>query len=300
MAPCREQLEGVGQLGQVADAVQPVGAGQRLPRTLGRGQRAGVRRHQRLPSLGRAHAEQHGRHVRGQRPGQDRAQIRRVPDRLEDQRQHPGFRQAQRVPGVGRGRGDQLLAGRDGQAEAEAAARPQQRGEHRTRVGDQRDRPWGHVGLDVADGAQSADDVHEPHAPRAAHRHARLAGDRGQPVPQSGSARKVKGRTENYGRTGPGACRGVQLRLESGVRDGEQHEVHRFGQVGQIGQAGRAVDVGVPRVDQVGARARRAPGYFRDHARAETARARAGPDQGHAARLEHRGDGFLGRGDCCS
>ena len=43
-----EQLEGVGQLGQVADAVQAVGAGQRLPRAVGRGQRAGVRRHQRL------------------------------------------------------------------------------------------------------------------------------------------------------------------------------------------------------------------------------------------------------------
>jgi hypothetical protein len=174
----REKLKGVGQLGQVADAVQPVGAGQRLPRAVGRGQRAGVRRHQRFPGRRRAHAEQHGRHVRGQRFGQDRAQVRRVPDRLEDQRQHPGLRQAQRVPGVGRGGGDQLLAGRDGQAEAEAAARAQQRGEHRTRVGDQRDRPWVQVGLEIADGAQPAGDVHESHAPRAAHRHARLAGDR--------------------------------------------------------------------------------------------------------------------------
>ena len=273
--------------------MQPVGAGQRLPRAVGRGQRAGVRRHQRLPGRRRAHAEQHGRHVRGQRLGQDRAQVRRVPDRLEDQRQHPGLRQAQRVPGVGRGGGDQLLAGRHGQAEAEAAARPQQRGEHRTRVGDQRDRPGGQrVGLDVADGAQPAGDVHEPHAPGAAHRHARLAGDRGQPVPQPGGARKVKGRTENYGRTGLGACRGVQLRLEGGVRDGQQHEVHRFGQLGQAGQAGRAVDVVVPRVDQVGARARRAPGHLRDHARAEAARPGAGPDQRHGAGLEHRGDGW--------
>ena len=159
-------------------------------------------------------------------------------------------------------------------------------------MGDQRDRPGGQrVGLDVADGAQPAGDVHEPHAPGAAHRHARLAGDRGQPVPQPGGARKVKGRTENYGRTGLGACRGVQLRLEGGVRDGQQHEVHRFGQLGQAGQAGRAFDVVVPRVDQVGARARRAPGHLRDHARAEAARPRAGPDQRHGAGLEHRGDG---------
>ena len=276
--------------------MQPVGAGQRLPGAVGRGQRAGVRRHQRLADLGRAHAEQHGRHLGGQRLRQDRAQVRRVPDRLKDQRQHPGLRQAQRVPGVGRGRGDQLLAGRHGQAEAEAAARPQQRGEHRTGVGDQRDRPWAQIGLDVPDGAQPAGDVHEPHAPGAAHRHARLARDRGQLVPQPGGARKVKGRTENYGRTGLAACRGVQLRLEGAVRDGQQHEIHRFGQLGQAGQAGRAFDVAVTGIDQVGARARRAPGHLRDHARAEAARPRAGPDQRHGAGLEHRGDG-RGYGD---
>ena len=276
--------------------MQAVGGGQRLPRAVSRGQRAGVRRYQRPACLGRAHAEQHGGHVRGQRVGQHRAQAGRVPDRLEDQRQHPGFRQAQRVPGVGRGRGDQLLAGRHSQAEAEAAARPQQRGEHRTRVGDQRDRPRVQVGLDVADGAQAAGDVHEPHAPRAAHGHARLAGDRGQPVPQPGGARKVKGRTENYGRTGVAFCRGVQLCLKGGVGDGEQHQIHRFGQLGQAGQAGHAFDVGVPGVDQVGTRARRAPGHLRDHARAEAARPRAGPDQRHAACLEHRGDGFPGFG----
>ena len=184
-APARgEELQGVGQFGQVADAVQAVGAGQRLPRAVGRGQRAGVGRHQRLAGLGRAHAEQHHRHVRGQRVRQHRAQPGRVPDRLEDQGQHLGLGELQRVPGVVRGRGDELLAGGDGQAEAEAAARPQQRGEHRTRVRDQRDRPgWQRVGLDVADGPQAAGDVHEPHAPRAAHGHARLPGDRGQPAP---------------------------------------------------------------------------------------------------------------------
>ena len=51
-APARgEELEGVGQFGQVADAVQAVGAGQRLPRAVGRGQRAGVGRDQRLAGL---------------------------------------------------------------------------------------------------------------------------------------------------------------------------------------------------------------------------------------------------------
>ena len=46
-----EELEGVGQFGQVADAVQAVGAGQRLPRPVGRGQRAGMGRHERLAGL---------------------------------------------------------------------------------------------------------------------------------------------------------------------------------------------------------------------------------------------------------
>ena len=180
-----KQLEGVGQFGQVADAVQAVGAGQRLPRAVGRGQRPGVGRHQRRPGRRYARAEQHHRHVGGQRVRQHRTQPGRVPDRLEDQGQHPGLRQAERVPGVVRGGGDEFLAGRDGQAEAEAAARPQQRGEHRTRVGDQRDRPWVQVGLDVADGPQPAGDVHEPHAPRAAHGHARFPGRRGQPLPSA-------------------------------------------------------------------------------------------------------------------
>ncbi len=51
-APARgEELEGVGQFGQVVDAVQAVGAGQRFPGAVGRGQRAGVGRDQRLAGL---------------------------------------------------------------------------------------------------------------------------------------------------------------------------------------------------------------------------------------------------------
>ena len=51
-APARgEELKGVGQFGQVADAVQAVGAGQRFPGAVGRGQRAGVGRDQRLAGL---------------------------------------------------------------------------------------------------------------------------------------------------------------------------------------------------------------------------------------------------------
>ena len=184
-APARgEELHGVGQFGQVADAVQAVRAGQRLPRPVGRGQRAGVSRDQRLAGLRRAHAEQHDRHVRGQRVGQHRAQPGRVPDRLQDQGEHLRLGEPQRVPGVVRGGSDELLAGRDGQAKAETAAGSQQRGEHRTRVGDQPDRPGRQrVRLDVADGPQAAGHVHEPHAARAAQRQAGLPRDRGQPGP---------------------------------------------------------------------------------------------------------------------
>ena len=136
-----EELQGVGQLGQVADPVHAVRAGQRLPRAVGRGERTGVRRHQVLPGVRQADAEQHGRHVGFEGGFERRAQVRGVPDRLEDQGQHPGFLELQRVPRVGRGGGDEFLAGGDGQAEAEPAAGPQQRGEHRPGMGDQRDRP---------------------------------------------------------------------------------------------------------------------------------------------------------------
>ena len=55
----REQLQGVGQFGQVADAVHAVGAGQRLPAAVGGGQRTGVGGHH-GPAAGRAAGgEQH-------------------------------------------------------------------------------------------------------------------------------------------------------------------------------------------------------------------------------------------------
>ncbi len=268
-------------------AVRP---GQRLPRAVGRGQRAGVRRDQVLPGGRQADAEQHDRHVGFEGRFERRAQPGGVPDRLQDQGQHPGLGQAQGVPGVARGGGDELLPGRDGHAEAEPAARAQQRGEHRAGVGDQGDRPGRHrVRLEVPDGPQPAGHVDEPHAPRPAHGQVRLGGDDGQPVPQPGRAVSADGVSEDHGGTGLGACAQDQLILQRGVGHREQDQVDRFGHLGQARQAGHAADVGVARVDQVGARPGRAAGHLLDHPRAEAPGPGAGPDQGDAARLQHGG-----------
>ena len=270
--------------------VHAVRAGQRLPRAVGRGQRARVRRDQGLGLLRQAHAEQDDRYVGGQGGGQRRAQPGGVPDRLQDQGQDPGLGQPQRVPGVGRGGGDELLPGRDGQAEAEPAARAQQRREHRPGVRDQGDRPGRHrVGLEVPHRAQAAGHVHEPHASGPAHGHARVRGDRGQPVPQPRPAVSVEGVSEDNGRTDLGACGQDQLILQRGVGHREQDQIHGFGHLGQVRQAGHAADLGVAGVDQVGARRGRAAGHLGDHPGAEAAGARAGADQGDAARLQHGG-----------
>ena len=102
-----------------------------------------------------------------------------VADGLQDQREHAGLGVVDDVVDVvGRG-GDQLLPRRDREVEAEAQSGAQQRGEDRARVGDQRDRTDRQVlALDVAEGAQPAAYVPEPHAARADDRQARRPGDR--------------------------------------------------------------------------------------------------------------------------
>ncbi len=84
----REQLQGVGQLGQVTDPVQAVRAGQRLPRAVAGGQRARVRRDEVLAGPGQAHAEQDDRDVGGEGRFEGRSQLGGIPDRLQDQAQH--------------------------------------------------------------------------------------------------------------------------------------------------------------------------------------------------------------------
>ena len=303
-----KELQGVGHLGQVADPVDAVRGGQCLPPSVRGGQGAGVRRHQ-GPAAGRpARGQHHHRDPPLARRGQHRAQPPRLPDGLQDQGQHPGLRQAQRVLGILGRRGDQLLAGGHRDREAQPPAGTQQRGEHRPRVRDQRDRPGGErVRLDVTHRAQAVGHVDKAHAARPAHRHARRTGRGGQPGPQGRLylaerlarrpgrwlGRRLAGQfvraAEQHRRTVAPVGRQGQLLLHGRVRDGQQDQVHRPGQVGQGGVAGPAGDPFVTRVDQVDLRPRRAPGHLADHPLAQAARPRAGPDQGHRARFEHGG-----------
>jgi hypothetical protein len=108
------------------------------------------------------------------------------------------------------------------------------------------------------------------------------------PAPAAVAA-SVEGVSEDDGRTGPGACGQGQLIGQRGVGHREHGQVDRFWQLGEAGQAGRSADFGVAGVDQVGTRPGRAAGQLVDHPRAEAAGARARPDQGDAARLQHGG-----------
>ena len=221
--------------------------------------------------------------------GQHRPQPARLAQRLQHERQHPRPFHTQRIVGVLPGPGHEFLAGGDGQGEAQRAAGAQQGGEHRAGVGDQRDRPAGQrVGLEVADRAQPAGGVDESHAARPAHRHARGRRGGGQPGPQPGrrAGQLVRAAEDHRGAVAAPGGQG-QLLLQGGVGHGQQDQVDRPRQVGQGRVAGRPGDLLVPRVDQVRPRRRAAAGHLDDHPLAEAARARAGADQRHAARLQH-------------
>ena len=318
-----EQFQRVGHLGQVADPVHAVRGGQRLPPAVRRGQRAGVGRHQGPAACRAARGEHHHRDAALARGGQHRAQPARFPDGLQDQRQHPGLRQAQRVLRVLGRSGDQFLAGGHGDREAQPAPGAQQGGEHRARVRDQCDRAAGErVRLHVPDRAQAVGHVDEAHAARTADRHARGARRGGQPAAQvqrraglrvrllTGSvvrvltglgvlvltrsgvrvlARQLVRAAEQHRGAVPPARRQGQLLLHGRIGHGHQHQVHWPRQVGQGRVAGPSGDPLVPGVDQVDLGLRRALGDLADHPLAQAARPWAGPDQGHGAGLQHRG-----------
>jgi hypothetical protein len=296
----REQLQGVGELREVADPVHAVGAGERLPAPVARGERAGMRRHH-LPPAGRAPCgEQDDGQVTAGGEGEDPAEPVRLPDGLEDQGEDPRLRQPQRVVQVGRRGGDQFLAGGDREGVADGPAGPQHRGEHRAGVGDQGDRPRGQrLGLGITDHAQPAGHVHEAHAAGAAQLQAGRPGHGGQPLPQprpAGRRLVLVGVAEDHRRAvaAPGGQR--QLLLQRGVGHGEQDQVDRAVEVGQRRDAPPPGDLGVLRVDQVDLGPGRAPGHLRDHPLPERARPRRRADQRDAARLQHRRQ----RGRCCA
>ena len=228
-----EQFQGVREFRQVTDAVhavapRPAPARRRRPPP---GRRSGRRPGSGSPPTCPAGSRNTGTSRAAASASTD-AQRRRVPDRLQNEREDLRLRQGQRVPGVGRGGRDELLPGGDGEREAERAPGPQQRGEHRPRVRDQRDRPGRQrVGLGVADRAQPARHVHEPHAPGPAHGHPRVPRDRRDPLPQprpGPRAVRVHGGAEDHRRTGAASRRRPHLLLERGVGNGEQRQVDRL------------------------------------------------------------------------
>ena len=167
----------------------------------------------------------------------------------------------------------------------------QHRGEHRTRVGDQRHRPGRErVGLDVADRAQAPGHVHETHAARAAQRHARRPGEGRQPAPQAGplarrSRRRCR-RSPPTGRRGPPRHRAAP-RARRRARPAGPGRPARAGRPGAGGSAARRPRrTGVHRVQPGPGLAGRDLGH---HPLAQAARARARADQGHAAGLQHGG-----------
>ncbi len=167
-----EQLERVGELGQVAHPVHAVGAGQRFPAAVRPGQGPGMRRDHRAAACRASRSQQNHRDVSLCRPAQHLPQRCAVSDRLEHQADHPGTGVGQRVLEVSRRCGYQFLAGGDSQREAEAAPRPQQGGKHRSRVRDQRYRPGRQrVRLGIAECTQPVADVGKAHAARPAQRH---------------------------------------------------------------------------------------------------------------------------------
>ena len=316
-APDREQLQGVGEFSEIADAVHAVGAGQGLPAAVVRGQRAGVRGDQGPPAGRAPGGEQDDRDVPLGAAGEDPAEQARFPDRLEDQGQHLGLGQPQRVVEVGGCRGDEFLAGGHGEAVADRPAGAQHHGKHRAGVRDQGDRAnreW--IRLRVADRAQPAGHVHEPHAPGTAQLHAGLPGDARQPVTQQprrlhrftclrhrctdGLVRTsllvhrraggggFVGVAEDHRRAVAAPGRERELLLQGRVGHREQHQVDRSRQVSERRDAPPPADLGVPGVDQVNLGPGRAPGHLVEHPLPERAGPRRGADERDAARLQHR------------
>ena len=116
-----EQLEQVGHLVEVLDAQQAVRLDQRLPGRVAAGEGTRVRADQRRARRGATDSEEHDRYVARSGAVQCRAQPLRFAHGLEQQRDDAGLVEVEGVVEIVGGRRDQLLPGRDGQREADAA-----------------------------------------------------------------------------------------------------------------------------------------------------------------------------------
>jgi hypothetical protein len=105
-----QELAGVGQLVQGGHLGDPVGVEQGLVGALLAGQGAGVGGDHGLGGLAAADLEDDHRDGPGGRLGQGGPERRRLPDRLQEQRRHPGAGQVEGVVEVGGGAGHELVA----------------------------------------------------------------------------------------------------------------------------------------------------------------------------------------------
>ncbi len=277
----REQLEAVGQLGQVEAAVYAVRREQRLPARVRARDRPGVRVHQRLPAHRGADRQCDHRDVARGRLRQRGLQTRGVAHRLQHQPDHPRLRQRERVGEViGRG-ADQLLSRRHHDRVLQSPVGAQHGREDRARVRHQRDRPHRQrVALEVADRPHPGGEVDEAHAAATDHRH--LARRRDHLVLDA-VRRAVDDRA---GVTASG--RRGERRRERGVRDPQQHQVHRLRYVVQGRHAGVPQHRRATGVHQMHAGEPRAAQHLGRDPPAERVRALAGAHHGHRARAHHR------------
>ena len=294
-APPGQQLAGVGQLVQGGHLGDPVGVEQRLVGAVVAGQGAGVGGDHRPGRLATPDLEGDHREAPVGRLGQGGPEGGRLPHRLQEQGRHPGAGQLEGVVEVGGGAGDELVAGRDDQVEAEAAAVVEQGREHRPGVADHRHRAGVQVGrLGVATNPQAVLEVEEPHAVAAAHRHPGPGGDSPQPLGQRRDIGRgrfgIETAGEDHRRRDPAGGRRLELGLQGGVGDGQHGQVDRPRQVGQGREAGAAGHLPVAGVDQLDRPPEPAPEQLGDQRVPERPGPAAGPHHRHRPGLQQWGE----------
>ena len=296
-----QQLAGVGQLVEGGHLGDPEGVEQRLVGAVVAGQGAGVGGDHRPGRLAAPDLEGDHRDAPVGRLGQGGPEGRRLPHRLQEQGHHPGAGQLEGVVEVGGGGGDELVAGRHDQVEAEVAVVVEQGREHRPGVADHRDRTGGQVGrLGVATNPQAVLEVEEAHPVAAADRHPGPGRDPPQPLGQRRPPRctllDLHAAGEDHRRRDPVGGRRPKLGLEGGVGHRQHGQVDRAGQVGQGGEAGEPGHLAVAGVDQVDRPPEPAPEQLGDQGVPERPGPGAGPHHRHRPGLEQGREGEAAAG----
>ncbi len=226
----------------------PVPSAERLPHAVRTGERAGVRGDQ-LGAAGRARRPAAARRAHRGRPRGAAPRPAAAPSRTVSRTSAitAGRGVVEDVVDVVGGGGDELLPGRHREGVTDRAVGAQQRREHRTGVGDERDGAARQFGpLDVAGRAQVVGDVDESHAAR--HRTWPCPARCAIACSDARSASPCAAPKTTAERT-PAVRRRAQLVLQRRVGDAEQREVGRLGDVGSDGTHGSSPMRSYLRVD---------------------------------------------------